>query len=144
MSRTRCGRMRQASDRRVAGLRAERKALWGNAPMLIWISALFSTIRRTSPPSRRSSAAQRRPHTVQNTYIPPPHSPQSAHAETRQGLPCLPDTSVDFLLSYIVSVQNQWLKLLSQRPFNASTDLRNYLEIARPEYKKGGCGASSI
>lgn len=38
-----------------------------------------------------------RPHTVQSTYILPPHSSQSAHAGTRQGLPCRPDTSVDSL-----------------------------------------------
>lgn len=60
-----------------------------------------------------------RPHTVQNTCIQPPHSSQSAHAETRQGLPCLPDTSVDFLLTYIVSVQNQWIKWLIQRAFSS-------------------------
>ena len=38
-----------------------------------------------------------RPHIVQSTYILPPHSSQSAHAGTRQGLPCRPDTSVDSL-----------------------------------------------
>ncbi len=35
MSRSLCGRTRQAGDRRVAGLRGELQAHWGNAPMCL-------------------------------------------------------------------------------------------------------------